>query len=263
VTHLSRVRFVRTEDGPAVRAARYLEAGRADVWRSDHETHVEASFAGQCRAPITMRETQGEVMERFTTDLIVRCRHCDWCLRQRRKEWTARALREMALLGDKRTWFVTLTVQPSWRFKHQALARTRHAEHWDYMSQKARANAGLNELGATVTTWLKRFRKRSERRAGAEDRAKPRIRFVAAFEEHEDGEWHCHMLCHEAEGQVREQDFRTTWWPVGFAQATLVKSKSRAAFYVAKYLAYDGPRRIRASLRYGHGGLRMTQPKGA
>lgn len=262
---VSRVRAVRTAEGPAPRASRYIAAGRADLWRGEDETHVVASYAGQCRAPITMRETQGEVQERFTTDLVVRCRKCAWCLRQRRREWTARALREMAILGERRTWFVTLTVQPAWRYKHVAMARAFHSEHWDYMSEEARSDAALDMFGRTVTLWFKRMRKRActVARLAKPRKPVPRLRFVCAFEQHEDGEWHVHALVHEVQGQVGERELRTTWWPVGFAEATLVKSRARAAFYVAKYLAYEGPKRLRASLGYGHGGLPSRQAKAA
>jgi len=256
VTHMSRVRFVRTAAGPAVRAAALLRQGKARVEDTTHGRHIVADFRGRCTDPWTLREVQGSGDSWLCTDVIVRCRKCTRCLKQRSREWIVRCIREMNLAP--RTWFVTLTVKPDWRYKHVAMARARNVEHWDYLTDEQKHRKQMEELSRTITVWLKRFRMRSVRRAGADGRETPRIRYFVCLEEHPtSGEWHAHLLCHERAGQVREEDFRATWWPIGFAQAKLVRHPTRAAFYVAKYLSDSSGNRQRSSLKYG---LAVSQP---
>lgn len=252
---VSRVRAVRPDGGPAAWAVRLSE--RHPFVREETERGRTVTFrlSSGCTQPVMLRAYQGEAESWLATEVLVRCRKCAACLQARRREWVARALREFAALGDRRTWFVTLTVSPDWRYRHSAMAAARHGPPFhDYPLEKKRLLA-LMELSKTVTVWLKRFRITSERLAVAEGRERPRIRYLMAFEEHPtSGEWHVHLLVHEVSGQVRERTFRETWWPVGFAQAKLVKKAAGAALYVSWYLEGHPGTRMRASLRYGAGG---------
>jgi hypothetical protein len=94
------------------------------------------------------------------------------------------------------------------------------------------------------------------------------FRYLAALEEHENGEYHMHVLAHEVAGEIGERTWRNAWKPTGFAQAKLVhldpRQLRRTAIYVAKYMNKEnGFPRQRASTDYGQGGLRKTQPEGA
>lgn len=262
---VSRVRVVRPEGGAAAWAQRLGAKHPFEVANTENQRVVTFNLARSCQDPLVMRAVQGSVRagDQMVTDVKVRCRRCAACLQARRREWVARTMGEFAIMGPRRTWFVTLTVQPAWRHRHQAAARAWYGPGWDSLPREKQRALELRALSATVTGWLKRFRISSEREARAEAREAPKIRYVMAFEEHPtSGEWHCHVLVHEVSGQVRERTFRASWWPVGFAQAKLVKSATRAAFYVSWYLEGHPGTRMRASIRYGHGGSREASGSG-
>lgn len=152
-------------------------------------------------------------------ELVVRCRGCPGCLRARQHLWRLRA--EVETVKADRTWLFTGT------FREQFHEREPVAEE--------------------ITRYLKRLRHRAER-----------VRYLACYERHRSGAFHCHMLLHT--------DIGTKWrdvtepWEAGFFKANLIKS-FRGASYVTKYVSKDlmetttmGRRpRIRASRnpRYG------------
>lgn len=258
---VSRVRFIRTTDGPARRAERLLAAGRASLTRSEDATHVVADYRGRCVDPWCLREVTGAVQERFVCDVIVRCRRCRPCLRQRKREWIARALVECE--RAERTWFVTLTIRPEWRYRLSAMAQAADGDGWHRRTDAARHRLRLMQLLALHTVWMKRLRMRGVRRAGAEGRPAPKVRYLCVAEQHpSSGEWHLHVLVHERGGQLRESDIRHTWGGYGFARAKLVRQGIRAAVYVASYLEADASNRQRASLRYGKASGMEVRPAG-
>lgn len=257
---VSRVRRVRPVGGPGAWAERLGAKHPYSVQRSEELTRVTFGLHSACTTPVLLRAWQGDVRDgAFCTEVTVRCRQCAVCLRMRRRQWVARALGEFACHPGKRTWFVTLTCNPDTRYRHQALARERYGFGFGSLTPERQLGLSLLELGRTVTLYLKRLRKALPRSA--------RIRYLMAFEQHpSSGEWHVHMLVHEVNGSIGERVFREEWgnapWHLGFAEATLVKNASSAAFYVASYLESHPGTRMRASLHYGHGGLRK-QPEGA
>lgn len=251
--HVSRVRWLPASVNVGALAERLLRdhGAKCSVYEHQHGREVVARLCGKCWEPICMRGQMGKGEAWFRLDMLVQCRRCRWCLHQRRRMWVARAMREIASSG--RTWMVTLTVQPFWRYNHVANARAEAGHQWAGMSKTARKRAELEKLLATFSLWMKRFRMRSVRRAGADERPKPKIKFVAVAEEHpSSGEWHLHVLIHEKQGQIREEDIRHTWWPVGFAHAKLVKQAIRGALYVCWYISKsEHNARLRSSMRYG------------
>ncbi len=152
-------------------------------------------------------------------ELVVRCRGCPGCLRARQQLWRLRA--EIETVKADRTWLFTGTFRDQWHDREP--------------------------VAEEITRYFKRLR----HRAG-------RLRYLACYERHRSGAFHCHMLLHT--------DLGTSWrdvtepWDAGFFKANLLRDH-RAASYVTKYVSKDlmetvsyGRRpRIRASRnpRYG------------
>lgn len=214
---------------------------------------VEIDWAADCQSPVNVhmngRPIEGHPRPFFEyarhADLLVRCRQCPNCLKHRAKKWAARAVAELAFA--QRSWFVTLTLTPHRQFETLAMARRAYLasgdldrEHKDVIFRKHVA-----QQSSEITRWLKRLRKVS----GA------KLRYAIVVEAHKSGQPHYHVLVHEVIGSapLLHRHIGATWnW--GFSSATLVKSTS-PAWYVAKYLAKSSLARIRASGRYGQGGM--------
>jgi len=174
----------------------------------------------------------------------VACRKCDGCLRHRARLWTARAVDEITM--SDRTWFGTLTVRPSERFRLGLIAEKRFlrasSENLNEVSDADRYRYLCAILGEECTKWLKRVRKQSG----------TCCRYLLVFERHKDGFPHCHLLLHEQGAPITKSVIRMQWH-LGFTQVKLVDDGPSAAFYVAKYLAKEATGRLRASQRYGQG----------
>lgn len=152
------------------------------------------------------------------------CRKCRVCMNNRRILWTRRA--KLEIRAALRTWFMTFTVNPHYRFMFSVKTGSR-----DYMDTH-----GI--ISKELTKYFKRLRKK-----GAQ------FRFVLVAEAHKDGYPHFHALLHECADPITKSRLQAEW-PYGFTTAKLVKDEA-AAHYVAKYLAKDARTRIRASLHYG------------
>lgn len=159
--------------------------------------------------------------------MTVRCRACEWCLRQRAARWAFRAVEEID--AAPRTWFATFTFTP---YNHVVIrARTSrrlaagavdlallpHAEQQQELSR---------EYGEEITKYFKRIRKNS----GAP------LRYILVQEPHKSGLPHFHALIHESD-EARPIRHRTlaTGWKLGFTKFKLCEG-SKTAWYVAKYL---------------------------
>lgn len=190
-------------------------------------------------------------------EMLMKCRQCEYCLKQRANEWKARAKREVAL--SERTWFFTLTLSPEEQLKASYTAELQASKEglkWHELvscrpgeDQGERSRRLSSEqfkrrhdaIGPHIQTWLKRVRKES----GA------KFRYLIVAEAHKSGLPHYHGLIHEVGGEqpVRKRTLQGQW-KLGFSQFRLVEDDREAA-YVCKYLSKSVLARVRASNRYG------------
>ena len=173
----------------------------------------------------------------------VACRKCAGCLQHRSNLWAARAADEIRMAN--RTWFLTLTVNPTHRFRLSLIAEGRFlrasGERLHQLERGQQYRMLVWALGRELTTFLKRVRK-----------ANGPFRYLAVFEPHQDGFPHLHLFVHER-GQPITKSAIERQWPLGFTQVKLLDDRPQAAFYAAKYLAKEASARVRASQRYGQG----------
>lgn len=216
-------------------------------------TTIRWIASGDCEAPVDviiegrpysthMRGYEYEPGKRgiLVTELEVRCRSCNPCLRARARHWAARANVEYG--RAPRSWFSTMTVSPEYRQRMLWLAQVRAADvgsDFEALSDNDRFTTLCWGVGRELQRWLKRVRKQSA----------SRLRYVAVFERHKDGFPHVHAILHETVGGVTERILRNQW-SYGHSKHVLARS-SAACHYVCKYLAKSKEARIRASLRYG------------
>lgn len=173
-------------------------------------------------------------------DQWIPCRACNWCLAVRGRQWSERAVQEIA--WGQRTWFGTLTLNPSAHYEMECRARAHLGDAGD-MGQLAHNIYYVHkEISKEITLWLKRIRKES----GAA------IRYVIVAELHKSGRLHYHMLVTEEPGSppIRHKTMKSQW-KLGFSSFKLVDDNRKAAHYVAKYLSKSVLARVRASQRYG------------
>lgn len=186
----------------------------------------------------------------YGLDLEVRCRQCDNCLRSRSRQWALRATSEVS--RSARTWFVTLTLSPTqrWRARMEAVARfARTGGHPKYPSFEslppaAQFQAIHAEISREITRYLKRIRKAIE---------PYRLRYLLVTERHKSGDPHYHLLVHELVRDTIKWSPLDSRWRFGFVKAKLVANSVKSARYVTKYLSKSALSRVRASQRYGSG----------
>lgn len=170
----------------------------------------------------------------YFIDMLVPCRKCTTCLKSRARLWRRRARYEM--LHSYRTWFVTLTVEPDWRWKFELeITSEKHGrDKWDFKHH-------YRLISKEVTKMFKRLRSKGHK-----------FRFLMAAEAHKDGYPHIHLLIHETEefSPIPKREIQRQW-RFGFSHCKLTDLD--AANYVTKYLAKDMLARVRASLGYGQG----------
>lgn len=204
----------------------YPPDGVSRVSRIHGTVRWECDLSGRCHSPVWvgLQGRPSAAVPRgpyISTDLWVRCRKCDWCMRQRRMMWARRA--QIEIRSSLRTWFCTLTFRPEVHY----LLGIRGTDH-------------VAEAAKEVTKYLKRLRKET----GA------RFRYMLVVEKHQNGLPHFHMLLHEIGVPVRHEVLRRQWEQNGFGTWKLVEDQ-RAAWYCAKYLGKTAEARVRASIRYG------------
>lgn len=187
---------------------------------------------GWCQRPLALWPAYRPGLGRWTA-YLVQCRRCPGCRKSRQSDWASRAGLEMAVAS--RTWLLTLTLG----------AKARRAY------QRAVA-AGLPEQHhAHLTRLLDRLRHSHG------------VRYLLVEERHKDGTPHWHALLHEGRRRLRYRELRTQW-EAGFLHAVVIDrdNSAEAAVYVAKYVAKNPGRRVRASRAYGKLGLRQSRPSG-
>lgn len=178
------------------------------------------------------------------------CRKCDKCLFIRASQWQDRAIKELA--WSKRTWFVTLTLNPAWQTKifYEELSK-KNSRGWRDTDFSSDAEFRLRSIGVgkLVTKWLKQVR----RPLAGEPHIDPR--YLCVVEKHKTGLPHVHLLVHETGGEaITYRRLEQHWLKYGFFHAKLVnQDHEKAASYVTKYATKSALSRIRASQRYGRG----------
>lgn len=230
--------------------------------------YATVDYAGRCDRPIIIDRvgvghalvdkpihTSADTPSAFeyesgrTLSMQVRCRKCEACMKQRRREWTERAAKEWK--QSSRTWFCTLTLAPGEHYKLMTRVRLRLQQDGvdlDALAPAERLSEVLRDYRHEMDKWLMRIR--TGLRQHGWDRV--RLRYLWVPEPHKNGLIHFHALVHEVPGEMPLTKRRIEEaWPFGFTQVRLVKSEA-AARYVTKYLGkhhFDG--RIRASQFYG------------
>ena len=261
-----RVRRVAWATSPKEQATRYMERGYPVTVHSEdgrdgrRRFHAAARFAGRCLQPICLRQSQetrlldGTFADQIC-DTIARCRKCKACRMKRRTEWAARMVTENLLA--ERTWFVTLTIAPDWRYA--LICRAMAHPEWKHMSPAAQKLREWTEFGKEITAYLKRLRINAERRAEANGEARPVLRYSLVGELHKpdkkgDQYWHAHILIHERAGRVSKREIQGAY-TIGITEASLLRDPVKGGRYAAKYLSKSMDVRVRASLHYGKEGL--------
>lgn len=172
----------------------------------------------------------------------IRCRRCEWCLRQRAKLWANKAQDEIARAS--RTWFCTFTLSPDEHFRVESLARVADAENgevFEARDEQSQFRARCDVLSPEITRYVKRVRKES----GAP------LRYLFVTEKHKTGLPHFHALFHEVNPAMPlRKAVLKGQWKLGFSRFKLVETPS-AAWYLCKYLSKEQATRVRSSLKYG------------
>lgn len=218
-----------------------LEEGGDDRWHISPHLVVLGTRSYYADRP-DRRKSGQKGHSTMWVDITVRCRQCPSCLRQRAREWAARAIRECA--AAPRTWFGTITLTAS---EHDRVAlRAVKALYgagidFDKLSAEQQFRERVREITPEITLWLKRIRKES----GA------KLRYILVAEAHKSGLPHFHLLVHEVQGS-QPVKYKTlgSQWKLGFTQFKLV-SGTGTAWYVCKYLSKSALSRVRASVGYG------------
>lgn len=206
-------------------------------------------------------------------DMEVKCRKCPMCLKSRRALWASRAISEIR--AAERTWFGTLTIRPTDRYRALMQARSdcqERAVDFDALSAEDQFLEKHRVLGAEVTKYVKRVRAQRDwewklREARSILRAEgwqlpplltaeqeamvrrvarklklpadmPGLRLLVVVEAHKDGEPHYHILLHEPKGspQVGERLLRQQW-ALGFVKFKLVAMDGEDTSRSAWYIA--------------------------
>lgn len=233
--------------------ARVLSAGMGRGLEFKSPITAAWDIAGQCLNPREFRmdaaasRLSGERLVRapgrpYSVVLTVRCRACEWCLRQRAARWAFRAVEEID--ANVRTWFATFTFTPQNHVVMRAMTSRRLARggtDFALLSATEQHVELSREYGAEITKYFKRIRKNS----GAP------LRYILVQEPHKSGLPHFHALIHESD-EARPIRHRTlaTGWKLGFSKFKLCEG-SKTAWYVAKYLTKNAWTRVRASKWYG------------
>lgn len=200
-------------------------------------------------------------------DLTVRCRKCPACLRQRAREWAARAAAEFAdaTAAGCRNWFGTLTLRPAVQeaARLEACVRLgRRGVDFDTLTSDDQFKARVASLAPRVTRYLKRVRKGLRTKG----ELPVRFRYLWVAEVHLGGGAahglpHFHALIHECDSE-RPLRYRrlSREWQDGFCEIKLAEDVGSAT-YLTKYLAKAVAARVRASTRYGSSN-KLTTPEG-
>ena len=198
--------------------------------------------------PAELRQDRACYGEDGLTHLCVyleaRCRKCQHCLRLRGRQWAARCIEETK--AASRTWFGTLTLNPTLRLRARWQAQQQAASRglcYESLAEREQFKLQVEALNPLLTKWIKRVRKES----GA------RLRYCLVSEPHKDGTPHFHVLIHEVSGQVTYRTLSRQWEIFGFTKFKLVAAEEvgKPGIYVAKYLSKSLCARVRASQAYG------------
>lgn len=188
----------------------------------------------------------------LTVEMTVRCRACKKCLAAKASHWRLRAQAECR--AAVRTWFGTLTLNPTEQFLALARARDYTAKSgidFDALSDGEKFAERVRAVGPAITKYLKRLRKQS----GA------KVRYLIVAEEHRSGAPHWHILLHEVLSAPVREALLSAEWKLGFCKWRLVKDHAVAG-YVAKYISKTMLARVRASKDYGNPNFVVASPLG-
>lgn len=214
-----------------------MNGRRTFVWSGK----PDRAKSGDCQSPRVARNAAVEVVDgegwRSDERTLVRCRKCDACRKQRRKEWIARSIQE-AKRSDK-LWLVTGTF--------------------------ALRPDEVDMVVGECQRFLKRLRKGRKEPVptyrGPVECGPAAVRYLSVVERGErKGRLHAHFLMF---GDVRWIQMRTAWQAGHFhAKRVPIPSKGwekldrNAILGIAYVAAYAVDGRVRASEHYGRDTLR-------
>lgn len=182
------------------------------------------------------------------TDLQVRCRQCQNCLRHRQRLWAARVRTELTnyMAVGCRTWFGTLTLSPEQQFMALTTARAAWSTGGSDLEQHTDDASYFIERHKVISRWLTLYLKRVRKESGQ------RFRYLLVCEKHKSGLPHYHILIHE-DGPLSHIGKRILQkqWIHGFSRWKLVEDM-RQGTYLCKYLSKSPEARVRASRLYGN-----------
>jgi len=232
---------------------RLMEAGCCQ--RVSH-TEFVADVSGRCERPKRVelryrpekREKRSIINVRAPVtavpmflDIVVRCRRCPPCLKQRRAIWRERMIAECAKY--QRNWFCTLTYRPEAHFRNTLIAVDIAAKAGvDYYALNA--DDQFRYQCRVVTRDIQLFVKRLRKNSRAD------LRYIAVIERHKSGHPHVHMIIHEVDvlKPVRYAVLSGAWHD-GFSRFKLCDE--RTSRYISKYLTKDYASRVQCSVSYG------------
>ena len=189
---------------------RVLSAGLGNGLQPQSLLSSGWDLSGQCADPKEFRmdgapsRIRGDRLARapgrpYSVVLTVRCRACEWCLRQRAARWAFRAVEEID--ASVRTWFATFTFTPHNHVVIRARTSRRLAAgsvDMALLPPHEQLSEMGREYGEEITKYFKRIRKNS----GAP------LRYILVQEQHKSGLPHFHALIHESD-EARPVSHRT------------------------------------------------------
>lgn len=188
------------------------------------------NIAGNCDEPARMSFGTSRSIQTGVVDLIVRCRACATCLKNRQRHWRGRAAREYP--NAPKAWFLTLTFGPVARYDIRQSIKG--VELPDERRQRL-----VKTSGEYLTKYWKRLRK-----------AGWKLKYFAAPEFHKDGTPHWHAIVYT---EATKAALQIQWQSVGFSNCQLIRPDNlgERVRYVAKYITKGKIGRVRASFRLG------------
>lgn len=200
-----------------------------------------------CDSPVPIHRyiRSGAKQHGLEVNMTGPCRKCPKCLEVRQRLWVKRAMNEIfhTASQNRRTWFVTLTLDPI----HLAGILAEAAQRFE--EPKRALEMAVHKH---VARYIKRLRKGGARFVGDTKWNRENLRYFSVYERGaETGRSHVHLLVHELGPRPIANRHLKAAWRSNVDCKLVDPSHPGAAKYVTKYIGKDLTARPRASVRYG------------
>ena len=264
---------------PTRRARAQRRALGIDAWGETLYAHGSPNMVH-----LNLSGGPGKQLTHLCVELEVRCRRCGNCRRHRARDWASRGRAELG--AAKRSWHATLTIAPTPMARAVAKAQlicSKRGEDYEALELQDQCTRVHDALQPEITKFLKRLRKNSrdwfwhtckngKRKKRYIPNTEAKLRYLCVMEPHT-GEWyaaqgkkrdqgshyykpHYHILIHEVEGNVTNDEIEDAWWLGQVRRCRVVEEDDpRPAGYVTSYLTKTMGARVRASIGYGKNDL--------